>query len=60
MSQDLGFTERPYLDTDYEDSSGSDAFRYDMAMHGPAAGAVFSFLCGARASPTTSYQPTNA
>ena len=32
-----------YLDTDYEDGSGSDAFRYDMAMHGPAAGVVFTF-----------------
>ena len=31
-----------YIYTDFEDGSGSDFFKYDMAMHGPALGVVFS------------------
>ena len=32
-----------YIYADFEDGSGSDFFKYDMAMHGPALGVVFSF-----------------
>jgi opacity protein-like surface antigen len=38
----LGIAYR-YLDMDYEDGKGSDYFKYDMAMSGPAMGVIFTF-----------------
>jgi hypothetical protein len=32
-----------YLSNDYEDGKGANYFEYDMAMHGPALGGVFTF-----------------
>lgn len=32
-----------YIDMDYEDGQGSNRFLYDMAIHGPALGVVFTF-----------------
>jgi hypothetical protein len=32
-----------YLDMDYEDGTGSNFFKYDMAMSGPAMGVIFTF-----------------
>jgi hypothetical protein len=32
-----------YIDMDYENGKGSDYFRYDMAISGPALGVVFTF-----------------
>ena len=38
----LGLAYR-YLDMDYEDGKGSNYFKYDMAMQGPAMGVIFTF-----------------
>jgi hypothetical protein len=32
-----------YIDMDYDDGSGNQRFLYDMAIHGPALGVVFTF-----------------
>jgi hypothetical protein len=38
----LGIAYR-YLDMDYEDGTGSNRFKYDMATSGPAMGVIFTF-----------------